>query len=183
MYPIPVADFTTDNSRVSILNPVINFTNTSIKASEYNWILEDGFESNSIDISHEFPAKEANLHVFLIAQSEHGCIDTAIHTIQIYDELIFYVPNTFSPDGDNFNQTFTPIFTSGYDPLNFIMYIFDRWGEVVFETHDSSIGWQGLYGKGEKINCQDGLYIWKISYKEIKSDVTKTIVGNVILMR
>ena len=103
--------------------------------------------------------------------------------IEIYDELIFYIPNTFTPDDDKYNQVFTPIFNAGYDPQNFTMYIFNRWGEIIFETHDSTIGWEGMYGKEEKLNCQDGLYIWKISYTETKTGNSKTIVGDVILIR
>ena len=77
---------------------------------------------------------------------------------------IFYVPNTFTPDGDGYNQVFKPIFSTGYDPYNFQMLIFNRWGEIVFETYDVNIGWDGSYGdKG--LDVQDGTYIYKISFK------------------
>ncbi len=182
-YPIPKASFIVDQERVSILNPVINFTNTSSLATSYNWYFGDGKESFQKNPSNEFPANKGSYQTILIASSANGCKDTASRFIEIYDELIFYVPNTFTPDDDDYNQVFTPVFNAGYDPENFTMYIFDRWGEIVFETHDSSIGWAGLLGKEEKMKCQDGLYIWKISYKENKSGNMKTVVGNVILAR
>ena len=182
-YPIPVASFTTDQDRVSILNPVINFNNTSTVATFYNWMFGDGEESIVRDPSHTFPGDKGTFQVILVASTANGCSDTAYRMIEIYDELIFYIPNTFTPENDQYNQVFTPIFNAGYDPQNFTMYIFNRWGELIFETHDSTIGWEGMYGKEEKLNCQDGLYIWKISYTETKTGDSKTIVGDVILIR
>ena len=83
---------------------------------------------------------------------------------------------------DNFNQIFTPVFYSGFDPYNFEMLIFNRWGEIVFETHNAEIGWDGSYGvKG--IKAMDGTYSWKITYKNPKTDARKVIVGHVTLMR
>ena len=59
--------------------------------------------------------------------------------------LVYYIPNTFTPDGDNFNQTFFPVFYSGFDPFNFEMLIFNRWGELIWENHDPNQGWDGTY--------------------------------------
>ena len=182
-YAIPKASFIVDNEKVSFLNPEVKCINTSLSASSYNWYFGDGNESVEINPTHEFPSEKGTMQIILIAKNSHGCADTTERKIEIYDELIFYIPNTFTPDDDKYNQVFTPIFNAGYDPQNFTMYIFDRWGEIVFETHDSSIGWAGLLGKEEKMKCQDGLYIWKISYKETKTGNTKTVVGDVILIR
>ena len=102
--------------------------------------------------------------------------------IKIEEELVFYIPNAFTPDEDNLNLQFIPVFNSGYDPYDFTMYIFNRWGEIVFESHDASKGWSGLYGiDGQK--CQDGLYIWKINFKETKTNKEKVATGNVMLIR
>ena len=182
-YSIPKASFNVDQERVSFLSPEVKCTNTTLSATSYNWYFGDGTESKEINPTHEFPGEKGTMQIILIAKNSFGCADTAERKIEIYDELIFYIPNTFTPDEDKYNQVFTPIFNAGYDPQNFTMYVFDRWGEIVFETHDSSIGWQGLLGKEEKMKCQDGLYIWKISYKENKTGNTKTVVGDVILMR
>jgi len=92
----------------------------------------------------------------------NGCTDTAYVTIQIQEDIIYYVPNTFTPDGDVFNHTFQPIFTSGFDPFDYTLLIFNRWGEIIFESHNADIGWNGNYG-GEDV--QDGVYTWKIEFK------------------
>ncbi|HLW30528.1 MAG TPA: gliding motility-associated C-terminal domain-containing protein [Brumimicrobium sp.] len=88
--------------------------------------------------------------------------------------------DTLTPDEDQFNETFLPIFTSGFDPQDFEMLIFNRWGELIFESHNAAIGWNGKYG--EK-TVQDGTYIWKIEFKETNSDKRHTLHGHVTLIR
>ena len=94
--------------------------------------------------------------------------------------MIFYVPNTFTPDFDNFNQTFQPVFTSGFDPFDYTLLIFNRWGEVLFESHNAEVGWDGTYG-GELM--QDGTYTWKIEFKTTATDERRMAVGHVNLIK
>jgi gliding motility-associated-like protein len=119
-----------------------------------------------------------------LATSPSGCSDTAYALIQIIDDVIFYVPNSFTPDGDNINQTFQPVFTSGFDPAEYSMRIFNRWGEVVFETNDATFGWDGGYGNGANYKMmQDGTYIWKIEFTVLQTDERIMKVGHVNLLR
>jgi gliding motility-associated-like protein len=100
------------------------------------------------------------------------------------DELIFYVPNTFTPDNDDYNQTFLPVFTSGYDPYDFSLLIFNRWGEIIFESHDAKKGWDGSYGNnGEVEFVQDGTYSWKLEFKTSLLDDHKVYLGHVNIIR
>jgi gliding motility-associated-like protein len=115
----------------------------------------------------------------LIAYSG-ACSDTAQQIVVIDNEPIFYVPNTFTPDEDNFNPTFLPVFTAGFDIFNYNLLIFNRWGEVIFESNNALIGWDGTYS-GEV--CQDGTYIWQITFKEIGKDKRIVVRGHVNLLR
>jgi len=120
----------------------------------------------------------------LIAYSPAGCVDTAYSTIQIYEDLIFYIPNTFTPDNDDYNPTFQPIFTAGYDPYDYTLLIFNRWGEIVFESHNTEIGWDGTYGSNDEIDLvQDGTYTWKIEFKTTRNDERVMRVGHVNIIR
>ena len=120
----------------------------------------------------------------LIAYSPFGCVDTAYSTIQIYEELIFYVPNTFTPDQNNYNPVFLPVFTSGFDPYDYNLKIFNRWGEIIFESFNHLVGWDGSYGmNGEIEMCQDGVYTWKIEFKVNRWDERRIAVGHVNLIR
>ena len=96
------------------------------------------------------------------------------------EDLIFYVPNAFTPDGDEFNNTFQPVFAQGFDAFEYELLIFDRWGEIIFESHDPNIGWDGTYhGK----ICQDGVYVWKIGIKLANVDDRIEKVGHVTLIK
>ena len=103
--------------------------------------------------------------------------------IRIFEELIFYVPNTFTPDNDDFNEVFKPIFTSGFDPFDYKLLIFNRWGEVVFESNDSDVGWDGTYGADSDRIVKDGTYVWKIIFKTKKNDERIVEVGHVNLLK
>jgi gliding motility-associated-like protein len=89
-------------------------------------------------------------------------------------------PYTFTPDGDKLNQTFQPVFTKGYDPFSYNMVIMNRWGEIIFESNDAKVGWDGTYG--DKI-AQDGIYIWRINFRLKSTDERKIITGHLNLIR
>src|SRR5690554_8167198 len=80
---------------------------------------------------YEFPVEPRYHTIMLIAYTDEGCYDTTYNVVEILDKLIFYVPNTFTPDGNNFNDHFLPVFTSGYDAEDYNMVIFNRWGEQI----------------------------------------------------
>lgn len=183
LYPLPKAAFTPSSTHLSTLNPLCTMKNESEGATTYFWDFGDGYFSDSIEPTHLFPDNDtATFMVSLIAYSEFGCADTTENNIQLYEDLVYFIPNTFTPDGDNYNNTFQPVFVSGFDPYSFSMFIYNRWGEIVFETHDAKIGWKGTYGTGNKI-AEDGIYSWKINLA-LKSDGNqREITGHVNLVR
>ena len=116
----------------------------------------------------------------LYAYSPLQCVDSVKATISVVEEVIYYIPNTFTPDDDNYNEYFKAVFTSGYDPYDFELLIFNRWGELIWESHDDSVGWDGTYG-GEIV--QDGTYTWKIEFKTTMTDERITVRGHVNVIR
>ena len=182
-----IADFVVNPDEITTLNPTVDLFNSSSNASEYEWIFPDGSTSNESNPSFTFPEDQTgNYEIMLITSNEFGCVDTAIQLVTVLEELIFYVPNTFTPDGDIYNQTFKPVFTSGFDPYDYTLYVYNRWGEIVFESHNAEIGWDGSYSgvNGSDVcQCQDGTYTWKIIFKLSWSDERKVAVGHVNLLR
>ena len=171
---------------ISSMNPSVNFQNSTTGGDTYLWDFGDNSSGSTLfQPNHTFPVDEPfGYTVMMIAYSPLGCTDTAYTSVEVLEELIFYIPNTFTPDGDIFNQTFQPVFTSGFDAFDFQMLIYNRWGEVVFETNDAEVGWDGTYGlhKGAGY-VQDGTYTWRIEFKMKNNDSRKTFTGHVNVLR
>ena len=178
----PIANFTVSPDVFTDNDVLVSFTNLSSGASSFLWDFGDGNTSSYINPTNLYETTDEGALITLTAISEFGCTDQVQLIIEYDEQEIFYIPNTFTPDGDNFNQMFTPVFYSGFDPYNFEMLIFNRWGEIVFETQNSETGWDGTYGvNGTK--AMDGTYSWKITYKNPKTDQRKVISGHVTLLR
>jgi gliding motility-associated-like protein len=96
------------------------------------------------------------------------------------DESIFYVPNTFTPDDNEHNQTWGPVALNGFTPYMFELFIFNRWGELMYQSNDISSRWDGTFNG---MKCFDGTYSWRINYKFNQTDSRSTVVGNVNLLR
>jgi gliding motility-associated-like protein len=179
----PLASFTANPQIMTSLNPSTQFINSSIGASNYQWSFGDGSPtSTDVNPSHVYPNQAGTYIVTLTAYSPAGCQHTVTEIVIVREELIFYVPNAFTPDNDQYNETFKPVFTAGFDPYNenYQLLIFNRWGELLFESYDYEVGWDGKYG-GKLV--QDGVYIWKITYKRTGVDDRETITGHVTLIR
>lgn len=181
VFPNPIASFTPTPNVIDELDPLSVMNNSSTGAVEYSWSFGDGATSSEEEPEHTFPYDPIqNYLVELIAITENGCKDTTTQLIIMNPVLLYYVPNTFTPDNDEFNQTFQPVFTSGFDPFDFSMFIFNRWGEVIFETNNDKIGWDGTY-HGQVV--QEGTYTWKIEFKLSVNDERKVAHGNVNILR
>jgi gliding motility-associated-like protein len=180
----PIASFYYEPFYPNILNTNVDFFNTSLYADSYLWNFGYAGTTTEVNPSFLFPDDRPDIYrVVLIATTEEGCADTAYANVEVQDVLLFYVPNTFTPDDDDFNQYFTPIFTSGFEPLTYHLTIFNRWGEVIFESYDYEIGWDGTYGVGSDKIVPDGTYIWQISFRETMSDKRHLYRGHINILR
>jgi len=179
----PIANFFYLPENPNVLDPIVTYTNTSSYADFYNWFFTGVGNSTDVNPIIEYPAEPETYEIELIANTNEGCTDTAWAVVEILDRVIFYVPNTFTPDSDNFNETFQPIFTSGFDPYDFNLLIFNRWGEVVFESNDASIGWDGTYGAESNRIVKEGTYVWKIEFKETMTDKRSSHTGHVNVLK
>jgi trimeric autotransporter adhesin len=178
--PNAVAAFSVNNPVHGLMNPEFHTFNTSSNASIYSWDFGDGEVSTMFNPSHTYTENAGSYVITLVANNAGNCPDTAELTVTIQEELIFYVPNTFTPDGDEFNNVFSPVFTSGFDPFNYTLTIYNRWGETLFESNDTKFGWDGTYN-GE--SCKTGIYTWTIRFKSSESDKKITKTGHIQLLK
>lgn len=179
--PNPVADFSFSPMPAYSDEPLVTFTNSSTLNDMNFWIFGDDQTSNVENPKHEYPLGEvANYLAELIVYTTEGCSDTARRIVQINGQTVFYIPNAFTPNGDEFNNVFIPVMTTGFDPSDYQFSIFNQWGELIFVTNDYTVGWDGTY-QGKII--QDGTYVWVINFKHISEDNRYFKKGSVTLFR
>jgi gliding motility-associated-like protein len=157
--PLPKADFISDCGSIPA-----SFLNNSSGGLIFYWDFGDGSPITiGNDISH--PYLESNSESYLVtmvAESVYGCKDSVQHEFIL--PLLFYVPNTFTPDADEFNNEFKPVFSLNENVGNYQFLIYNRWGEIVFESLDPKYGWDGTY----KLRIsQDGTFAWELKYLDI----------------
>lgn len=180
--PKPIANFGHSPNPVQMFNTNVYFTNTSFLGYQYQWYFEDGIPSasNLTNPHVQFPDGEVGSYdVMLITTSELGCVDTMEYVLIVFPEVLVYAPNSFTPDGDEFNQTWK-LYIEGVDIYDFELLIYDRWGEVIWENHDPRVGWDGTYA-GRHV--PQGTYSWVLRTKDILNDAHYTQTGHINVIR
>ncbi|MEY5132890.1 MAG: hypothetical protein RLZZ198_894 [Bacteroidota bacterium] len=182
-YPVPIADFNVTPQSMTVLNTTGTFDNYSAGADYYDWDFGDGTSNSSeFEPIHAFPTSSAGTYLIsLVASTEFGCTDTATRSVIVLESQLIFVPNTFTPDGNEYNQTWLPIITADFDPYEYSCFIYNRWGEIIWENHNHELGWDGKRTDG--INVSQGTYTWKIILKSPYSDSRKAYIGHVNLLR
>lgn len=174
VYPAPIANAGQDQS--VILNESIQLNGSG--AGSYSWAAAGTLSCSNCPSPVATPTT-STVYTLTIVDA-NGCIGIDSVLITVNEDVIYYVPNAFTADGDEFNQLFKPVFTSGFDPFDYNLTIFNRWGETIFESNNHDIGWDGTYNGN---TVQNGTYIWRIEFKEITSDKRQTITGHVTKLR
>ncbi len=177
--PLPVANFEFSPTTITILNPAVQFHNYSENAESYSWKFDELGTSFLDNPTFIFPEIVENHAVTLTAINEVGCSDSIIKIIVVIDAFSVFIPNTFTPDGDQFNGEFKPYF-NGIDLYDYQLTIFNRWGEIVFQSYNVNYGWNGLYGEQP---AENGVYSYHIITKENNSDKKLEYIGHVTLLR
>ena len=182
VHPNPIADFILDRNLLTSDDPTITISNLSSGNLVNLWDFGDGNQlvNNLNTIEYSYPFSEGDYLIKLTVSSIDGCMDSTEQLIQIKGDVIYYVPNCFTPDGDEFNNSFLPIFTSGFDPMNYELTIYNRWGEIVFVSENHLTAWNGSYNN---MICPDGIYSYIIKYKIPDLDLFKYISGQINLIR
>jgi gliding motility-associated-like protein len=174
--PPAQANFTLQNEELNIQLPIANTTNTSTNAVQYAWYLDSVFVGNTISPSINVQTLGEHC-LMLVATNSAGCTDTAINCVTVRDIPYIYAPNVFTPNGDKLNDDWH-IKTSNVKVLNISIY--NRWGQQVFTTKDASIGWDGNFNQQA---VEQDTYFYVIRYKDLLDGITKTLAGDVMVLR
>jgi len=169
VYNLPVIQLTSDTS--IIFGVDINIIASG--GSTYLW--STGETGSSISVSPVLTTTYT-----LIAIDSNGCVDTAYVTVIVEEEIAegeLFVPTIFSPNGDGSNDVF---YVRGAGFSDFLLIIYNRWGEKVFESTDNTIGWDGTFNEKP---ANPGVFVYYVFAKYTLGVQEVTKKGNITLIR
>ncbi len=138
--PSPAAAFTY-SPFPSMENTPTRFINGTTGAVRYQWSFGDGATSTDVDPIHQYATTGINT-VCLIATNQFGCVDTLCQPVQSIVVSAVDVPNAFTPNGDGRNDR---VYVRGFGIVKLNFRIYNRWGQLVFQSTDQTIGWDGYF--------------------------------------
>jgi gliding motility-associated-like protein len=157
-FGLPDPDFRFGAASSDILKPSVEIENLTVNATSFTWNFGDGSPLlQTFSPVHEFP-DTGTYFVKLYAENDQGCIDSIIKMYVVDPFYTFYIPNSFTPNGDGKNDFFTikGQFIDTYD-----IQIFDRWGRVIF----SQVNTEGVRWDANQV--PDGVYIYSIKVSDV----------------
>jgi gliding motility-associated-like protein len=175
--PRPKSSFTFSPGEASIFEPDISVGSlTNEPGSKLMFYFGDGAHSSASRYVHSY-SNYGNYRITQLVENQFGCIDSTSAIVRILPEFRLWIPNCFTPDGNGRNDRFMPV-TIGTEQYDFQIY--NRWGERVFRTEHPEEGWDGSY-KG--LECPQGVYTWRLSFKNVTTEDTELHFGHVTLLR
>ena len=175
--PGPTAIFDADPTTF-IQGAVVRYHDHSIgSVVSWNYDFGDGYSQNVPSASHEFNEPGEFITVLTVTD-EHNCFDTAQITITVIPDVIYYAPNAFTPNGDGMNDVWLPIM-SNYGDDFYELYIYNRWGQLLFKSNDPNVGWDGTFN-GNKL--EGGVYVYAVGYHNLMGKLIKR-EGTITLIR
>lgn len=175
----PVASFMPDQQTVFVEDPIVNFTDGSAGAITWSWDFGDTLSGS--DNFSDLPSPEhifshqGEYEVWLTVTNSEGCVDSTSMMIRVVDIHVYYMPNSFSPNADGINDIFQPYSTD----IDYLLYIYNRWGELLFASPLENVGWDGKYNGLPVI---PDVYTWAMIFS-FKGSAPKMVYGRVTVLK
>ena len=181
--PLPTAQFSISPNPTTFFEVTVMVQDQSYSnIVDWWWYAPDATPTLSITNNSTFTFPEGivgQYPIYLVVTDNLGCTDTTSRILTVISDVLSFIPNTFTPDGDEHNQDWGFNF-DGIDETGFSLLIFNRWGEIIWETHDSHEKWDGTY---RGMIVPEGMYVWKSTFGVINTDERRTINGTVNVIR
>lgn len=161
--PSPIADFSYSPGYLSRFNNTVQFTDRSVAAIFREWLFDGNIRSTEDNPVVTF--RDTGVHeVRLVVRHEQGCKDTTYAYLDVIPEVSYFLPTAFTPNDDGENDTY-----SGVGVIEgireFRLQVWNRWGEMIFESTDPAIGWNGQkFNSGNPV--PGGVYVVMVRYRE-----------------
>jgi len=146
----------------------------------YNWSFGDGGIATIDSPTHVYQAafNTTTFTVRLVVTDSIGCTSTILKMIKVYSSCQVYVPNAFTPNNDGLNDLLHPL--NGVKTENLSFRVYNRWGQLVFQSNDWHRGWNGLIGDKPQ---PTGVYVWFLTYTDVDTKERRQQKGTVTLIR
>ena len=158
----------------------ILFENMSSNATDFYWDFGDGSKSENVIPNMHTYKDIGEFNSKLVVTNNYGCKDSVEMKINVKSDPIIYIPNSFTPNDDYINDVFRAY---GYEEniKNFQMLIYDRWGNITFQTDNFQVAWEGNNQKSGKV-LASGIYVYLMTIVDIYNKKYQYF-GNVNLIR
>ena len=161
----PIADYSFYTSNPIDFDSLVYFTNLSENTISFKWSFGDSSFSDLENPVHIYK-KSCVFDVQLTVSDSNLCIDSVIKQIAIKLNFNFYIPNSFTPNGNLINDSFGPVGDIFRNCKRYKFSIYNRWGERIFFSNNVSEKWDGE-------NAQSGLYLWHLEIEDSVGEVIK----------
>jgi gliding motility-associated-like protein len=182
VHPGPMAAYSVSPNPAGV-NQSVQFDDASVGATTWDWDFGDGNFGSGIDPTHAYNSP-GTYDTWLYVEDDFGCRDSTSVRVVINQLFTFFIPNSFSPDGDNINDIFIPKGTN-VDEDRYMMRIYDRWGKLVFENTDINEGWDGSIN-GLSMHEEEmisNVYSYYFHVYERNTDIDYEYRGTVIIVK
>ena len=184
IHPKPISNFSYQPLDIKAGLPVYFNDLSSEDVDQWDWKFTGSnfnFDSNLEMPVVTFPEGETSYQIHHIVGNSFGCFDSTTVEVDVQSDALIYIPNSFSPNGDGLNDIFLPrlsfVRNDGYH-----LTIWDRWGQVVFESNDLNIGWDGRCNKQNGYYQKSEIYNYQLKFKS-QQGILKVQRGTVTLIR
>ncbi|MCF8465433.1 MAG: gliding motility-associated C-terminal domain-containing protein [Flavobacteriales bacterium] len=176
-YPIAAFDYRIEGE--DVLTQEVQFLNNSVGTSQWTWNFGDGESSNEENPLYQYDY--AGDYLVQLLASNGFCVDTTYKYVNIDPMLLVYVPNAFTPGINGKNDFFFPQ-GEGIELESYDMFIYDRWGKLLWQTGNFSKKWDGTNMFTLK-EVPNGTYAYLIKFKEFADLDRHEYTGVVHLLR
>jgi len=186
IFPSPEPYFTYDPIVTTIPDTEISFMNlTEGSIVNQQWVFDT---TNVLGTSvlenpvFEFPSEEGGSYPTSLTVTDiNGCTDSIIFNVVINDRFNVFIPTSFTPNGDGINDVLS-VKGTDVDPERFHFRIFNRWGEIVFESRDMDLIWNGSHQFGDYF-VGSGVYNYVLDAYSIATTKRFEITGHITVVR
>ena len=172
-HPLPGFSWGPTDPLPDLFSPLVHFNNEAVGANSMSWnfgdihVTDPGLNVSVLfNPSHTYEYFNSSISYYDVWQwvsNTYGCKDSVMHQVEILPNWTFYIPNAFTPNDDGVNDGFRG---TGININSYNLWIYDRWGNMIFYSNDLDQYWDGKVQGHDEI-VQEDVYVWKVKFKDV----------------